>query len=141
MPQLLRDAVASGAPLLAEEGISVKESAKGLRLPRARIGVGSRLLVGSLVVLPERLLAAIGDSAFLDTYLRPAENGNAHLGFAAVGGEREACVCVLRRPQGGVEERAVANRGQQTPRQDHERSDDQPRSDADADPREVQAPG
>ena len=85
MPQLLRDVATSAAPLVAEEGISVKESAKGLRLPRARIGVGSRLLVGSLVILPGRLLAAIGDNTFLDTDLRPAENANANLEVAADG--------------------------------------------------------
>jgi hypothetical protein len=85
MPQLLRDAAASGAPLVAEEGVPVKESARGLRLPRVRIGVGSRLLVGSLVILPGRLLAAIGDRAFLDTNLRPAENANASLTLATDG--------------------------------------------------------
>ncbi len=85
MPQLLHDAAASGSPLVAEEGISVKESAKNLRLPKRRIGVGSRLLVGSLVILPGRLLAAIGDRTFLDTDLRPADNANATLAIAADG--------------------------------------------------------
>ena len=85
MPQLLRDVAASACALVAEEGISVKESAKGLRLPRRRIGVGSRLLVGSLVILPGRLLAAIGERPFLDTDLRAAENANASLALAADG--------------------------------------------------------
>jgi hypothetical protein len=85
MPQLLRDASADAAPLVAEEGISVKESVRSLRLPRARVGVGSRLLVGSLLVLPGRVLAAIGDRTFLDTDLRPAENANASLALAADG--------------------------------------------------------
>jgi hypothetical protein len=85
MPQLLRDAAASASALVAEEGISVKESARGLRLPRRRIGVGSRLLVGSLVILPGRLLAAIGERPFLDTDLRAAENANASLALAADG--------------------------------------------------------
>jgi hypothetical protein len=85
MPQLLRDAAESASPLVAEEGISVKESARGLRLPRVRIGVGSRLIVGSLVILPGRLLAAIGDRTFLDTDMRPAENANASLALAADG--------------------------------------------------------
>src|SRR5947209_14900219 len=85
MPQLLRDAAASAAPLVVEEGISVKESARGLHLPRRRIGVGSRLLVGSLVILPGRLLAAVGEGPFLDTDLRPAANANATLALAADG--------------------------------------------------------
>ena len=85
MPQLLRDVAASGSPLVAEEGISVKESARDLRLPRRRIGVGSRLLVGSLVILPGRLLAAIGDRTFLDTDLRPTDNANATVALAADG--------------------------------------------------------
>jgi hypothetical protein len=85
MPQLMRDVSASATPLVAEEGISVKESARSLRLPRTRIGVGSRLLVGSLVILPGRVLAAIGDRTFLDTDLRPAENPNASLALAADG--------------------------------------------------------
>ncbi len=85
MPQLLSDAAASTSALVVEEGISVKESARGLRLPRRRIGVGSRLLVGSLVILPGRLLAAICERPFLDTDLRPALNANASLAFAADG--------------------------------------------------------
>ena len=85
MPQPLRDAAASASPLVAEEGISVKESARSLHLPRVRIGVGSRLFVGSLVILPGRLLAAIGDRTFLDTDLRPADNANASLALAADG--------------------------------------------------------
>jgi hypothetical protein len=85
MPQLLRDAAASASALVAEDGISVKESCRGLRLPRRRIGVGSRLLVGSLVILPGRLLAAIGERPFLDTDLRAAENANASLALAADG--------------------------------------------------------
>jgi hypothetical protein len=85
MPQVLRDAAASASALVAEEGISVKESARGLRLPRRRIGVGSRLLVGSLVILPGRLLAAIGDRPFLDTNLPAAENANASLALATDG--------------------------------------------------------
>ena len=85
MPQPLRNEAASASALVAEEGISVKESARGLRLPRRRIGVGSRLLVGSLVILPGRLLAAIGERPFLDTDLRAAENANASLALAADG--------------------------------------------------------
>ncbi len=85
MPPLLRDEASSGSPLVAEEGISVKESARDLRLPRRRIGVGSRLLVGSLVILPGRLLAAIGERVFLDSDLRPAGDANATLGVAADG--------------------------------------------------------
>lgn len=85
MPQLLSDAAGSGSALVTEEGISVKESARSLHLPRRRMGVGSRLLVGSLVILPGRLLAAIGDRPFLDTDLRPAQNPNASLALAADG--------------------------------------------------------
>ncbi len=84
MPAELRQA-AAGSTVLAAEGISVKESVRGLRLPGARVSTGSSLRVGSLVVAPGRLLAAIGSRKILDTGHQDASAPRATLACAADG--------------------------------------------------------
>src|ERR1700730_14020359 len=84
MPAELRQATA-GSTVLAAEGISVKESVRGLRLPRARVSTGSSLRVGSLVVAPGRRLAAIGSRKILDTGHQDASAPRATLECGADG--------------------------------------------------------
>ena len=67
------------------EGISVKESVRGLRLPGARVSTGSSLRVGSLVVAPGLLLAAIGSRTILDIGHQDASAPHATLECAADG--------------------------------------------------------
>ncbi len=84
LPAELRQA-AAGSTVLAAEGISVKESVRGPRLPGARVSTGSSLRVGSLVVAPGRLLAAIGSRKILDTGQQDASAPRAMLECAADG--------------------------------------------------------
>ncbi len=84
MPAELRQATA-GSTVLSAEGISVKESVRGLRLPGTRVGTGSSLRVGSLVVAPGVLLAAIGSRKVLDTGDQATSGPRATLECAADG--------------------------------------------------------
>ena len=67
MPPRLKAAAAAPEVLLAAEGISVRAHSRSVRLPALRSGRGVVLLAGSLVILPDRLLAGIGSAVVLDT--------------------------------------------------------------------------
>lgn len=85
MPEALR-VVASGPDvLIAAEGVSVKETVRELRMPQAKLSQGTRLMVGSLVVLPGRLLAAMGSRSIADTDFGQPHHPNATLAIASDG--------------------------------------------------------
>ena len=67
MPAPLKAAAASPAVLFAAEGISISAHSRSVRMPSLRTGRGLVLLAGSLVVLPDRLLAGVGSAVVLDT--------------------------------------------------------------------------
>jgi hypothetical protein len=85
MPAALKEAAAVPGVLLAEEGVSVTQSVHTLRMPRASVSTGTKLLIGSIVLHPGRALAALGSYPILDSDLRPAATPNATLAIAADG--------------------------------------------------------
>jgi hypothetical protein len=60
MPETLKEAAGQPGVLHADEGISIKESVRNLRVPGRRVNRGTRLMVGSVVIFPDRVLAAVG---------------------------------------------------------------------------------
>jgi hypothetical protein len=67
MPPALRTASHSADVLSEAEGISVKISGRSIALPGVRSGRSLELAVGSIVLSPGRLLAAVGAWVILDT--------------------------------------------------------------------------
>lgn len=84
MPPALREA-SGGGVLVGAEGISVKETVTALRMPRASVAHGAKLLVGSVVVRPDRVLTAIGDRVVVDSALHDADRPTARLSLAEDG--------------------------------------------------------
>ena len=85
MPPLLKQAAAGSDVLVAAEGVSVRETVEALKMPRASVGHGSKLIVGSVVVLPDRLLAAVGQHVILDTGFKPVDGADQTLAVAPDG--------------------------------------------------------
>jgi hypothetical protein len=69
MPPELRTASNSADVLSAAEGVSVRISGRSIALPGVRSGRSLQLAVGSIVLSPGRLLAAVGAWVILDTGL------------------------------------------------------------------------
>jgi len=67
MPPALRTASNSVDVLSPAEGVSVKISGRSIALPGVRSGRSLQLAVGSIVLSPSRLLAAVGAWVILDT--------------------------------------------------------------------------
>jgi hypothetical protein len=67
MPPALRTASNSADVLRTAEGVSVKISGRSIALPGVRSGRSLQLAVGSIVLSPSRLLAAVGAWVILDT--------------------------------------------------------------------------
>jgi hypothetical protein len=82
MPPALAQAAADSRVLLAVEGVSVKQSVSSLRMRRASVSQGSKLLVGSLVLLSDRVLASVGDDQIVDAELRGEAKGGSTLTLA-----------------------------------------------------------
>jgi hypothetical protein len=85
MPAGLADAAAGSEVLFSAEGISVKQTVTGLKMARASVPSGTKLLIGALVVAPERLLASLGSHPIVDTFLRETDTGDATLTLAQDG--------------------------------------------------------
>lgn len=85
MPIVLTQAARSPGTLVAAEGISVKETVRALRTPRASVSQGTKLLIGSLVLHPDRLLAAVSDRVIVDTDFRDADGHTGQLVLATDG--------------------------------------------------------
>jgi hypothetical protein len=71
MPPRLKDAAAAADVILAAEGLPVHNRVESLRIPGAKVGGGVRSAAGSVVILPGRVLASIGNYVILDTSLPP----------------------------------------------------------------------
>jgi hypothetical protein len=85
MPTALA-AVRSGPDVLvAAEGISIKSSSRSVRLPGLRSGRGVSLLVGSIVLTPRRLIAAVGPYEILDSDFTAAGGEGQTLALSADG--------------------------------------------------------
>ncbi len=82
MPATLQEAATGQEVLLAAEGISVKETVRQLRMPRARLSQGTRTMVGSVVLRPGQLLASLGDKVILDTDFSPPDRQDGALAIA-----------------------------------------------------------
>jgi hypothetical protein len=65
-PAEMRACAARADVLLAADGVSIKCSGRAVRLPGVRASRSVRLLAGSIVVLPDRLLASVGSFVVLD---------------------------------------------------------------------------
>jgi hypothetical protein len=66
MPTALTEAKSAPDVLFAAEGVSILSKSRSIRVPGLRSARGATLLVGSLVVSPHRLLAAVGPYVILD---------------------------------------------------------------------------
>jgi hypothetical protein len=67
MPASLNEIATAPRVLVAAEGISVKQSVSLFRIPRASVTTGTKLLVGAVVLCPDRVLASVGRDPILDT--------------------------------------------------------------------------
>jgi hypothetical protein len=86
MPAALTAAAAGPDVLVAEEGVSAKQTVSNLRMPRSRVNHGTSLFVGALVLTPARVLASLGDNQILDADPRASLPGAvASVEFAADG--------------------------------------------------------
>jgi hypothetical protein len=72
MPAALATAAAGGGVLLADEGVPVKFSSRGLRAPGRYTARGVRLHVGAIVLTSTRVMVSIGRSVILDCAYGPA---------------------------------------------------------------------
>ncbi len=81
MPQELKAASISADVLIAAEGLSLKQTVDELMIPRASVRHGVKMLVGSVVVLPNQLLLSAGTSVIVDTRLEPQPEAAAALRF------------------------------------------------------------
>ena len=79
MPPALRDAAAHPGVLIAAEGVPIREMVDRLKMPRASVRHGVRLLVGALVLAPDRLLLSVGKFPIVNTDLREPARGGAAL--------------------------------------------------------------
>jgi hypothetical protein len=78
MPPALREAAAHSGVLIAAEGVPIRETVDRLKMPRASVRHGVRLLVGAVVLAPDRLLLSVGKFPIVNTDLRePARTGAA----------------------------------------------------------------
>lgn len=84
MPPELTDASASSGVLMASEGVSVRQSVQSLKLSRASVSQGTKLLIGAVVLLPLRALLSMGAHTIVDADIR-ADGHEATLSFAADG--------------------------------------------------------
>jgi hypothetical protein len=85
MPPALREASEDPGVLLVAEGVSIKQSVRSLRMPRASVNRGVKLLVGSVVFLPGRLLASVARHVILDTEFAPDAEGDQQITVAEDG--------------------------------------------------------
>jgi hypothetical protein len=85
MPPPLREAAAENEALLAAEGISLKQTVDGLKIPRASVRHGVKLLVGSVVILPNRLMLGVGKHVIVDAAIDPTTQAPATLTLAEDG--------------------------------------------------------
>jgi hypothetical protein len=79
MPPALREAAAHPGVLIAAEGVPIREMVDRLKMPRASVRHGVRLLVGALVLAPDRLLLSVGKFPIVNTDLREPARGGAAL--------------------------------------------------------------
>ena len=84
MPSALKDASTLSPVLLASEGVSVKQSVQSLKLSRASVSRGTKLLIGSVVLLPSRVLLSVGSHTIVDCGI-DADTGPATLSLASDG--------------------------------------------------------
>lgn len=75
MPPELKAAAARPGVLLAAEGVSIKQTVEQLKIPRASVARGTRLEVGAIVLLPDRLLLSVRSRVILDADLRHGGSG------------------------------------------------------------------
>jgi len=73
MPEAMSAVATDPDILLAAEGLSVRENVRSLQFPGARVAGAYRLLAGSVVMLPGRLLASIGKYVIVDTDFSAAD--------------------------------------------------------------------
>lgn len=81
MPPELEAASTSPDALIAAEGLSLKQTVDELKIPRASVRHGVKSLVGSVVVLRNRLLLSAGASVIVDCSLEPQPEAAAALRF------------------------------------------------------------
>lgn len=72
MPPELRAAASGPGVLECAEGVSVRQTVDALKIPRASVRHGAKLLVGAFVLLEARLMVSVGKRVWVDTVLRPA---------------------------------------------------------------------
>ena len=103
MPDALKAAAAGADVVLASEGLPVRNRVTSLRVPYARVAGAVRTASGSVVILPGRLLASIGNHVIVDTDFRP-DGGRQELELAEDGIRiRLDVASVLDRGSGSVE--------------------------------------
>lgn len=84
MPEKLKNAAAAPNVVLAAEGVPVHNRVESLRIPGATVGTGVRTAAGSVIILPDRLLASIGTHVILDTAW-PSDSGKQELTISSDG--------------------------------------------------------
>jgi hypothetical protein len=84
-PPALKDAAAGSGVPVAVEGVSVRESVRSLRMARASVAQGTKLLVGSVVVRHDRLLASVSAYPIVDTDFGQPNRADSTLSLAEDG--------------------------------------------------------
>jgi hypothetical protein len=90
LPPALAEAAVHPGALIAAEGVPVRETVDRLKMPHVSVRHGVRLLVGGLVLAPDRLLLSVGRFPIVNTDLREPARGGAALTLAEGGLRRWA---------------------------------------------------
>jgi hypothetical protein len=85
LPSALAEAAIHPGVLIAVEGVPVRETVDRLKMPHVSVRLGVRLLVGGVVLAPDRLLLSVGRFPIVNTDLREPARAGAALTLAEDG--------------------------------------------------------
>ena len=81
----LREVASGPGVLVSAEGVSVRQTVDQLKIPRASVNHGTKLVVGAIVLLEARLMLSVGKRVWLDTALHTAGDEGSALTFRTDG--------------------------------------------------------